>query len=124
MFDNALPTTNYWLVGASGHKGCSFNPVITRDEARAEIYLDADKNRNKSIFHALYAKKEELEKSFGGSLDWQELPDKKPCRICVHYKGYNWRDEEYWEEIINFLAENMTKLVRVFQPVLDELDKP
>jgi len=112
------------LSGASGHSGITFNPVIRMDCARAELYLDTgDRDRNKSIYHALLDKKDEIENAFGRNLDWQELPDKTACRICVHFPGYGLTDEDHWDEIIDLLADNIAKLITAFKAPLDAVLK-
>jgi hypothetical protein len=124
LFNNISPSNDGWLAGASGHSGITFNPVINKDCARAELSLQtADRNRNKSIYRELIYKKDEIENAFGASLDWQELPDKKACRICVHFSDYGLTDEEHWDEIITFLADNLAKLITVFKIPLDTVVK-
>jgi Domain of unknown function (DUF4268) len=38
--------------------------------------------KNKNIFDALVQKKQEIEKSFGSTLSWERLDDKRACRVC------------------------------------------
>jgi hypothetical protein len=124
MFTNASPSRDSWLNGVSRHKGITFNPIVKFKGARAEMMiLTKDKERNKSVFHALKDKKDEIERAFGGVLDWQELPDKKGSRICVHFQNYGLYDEEHWDEISNFLADNLAKLITTFEPHLDSVVK-
>jgi len=119
MFNNVSPSKDYWLTGATGYNGISFNPVVKYKGARAELMLYAeDKERTKILFHALKDKKSEIENAFGGLLDWQELPEKKGCRVCVHYHDYGLNEEEHWDEIINFLADNLARLITAFKPQL------
>ena len=90
------------------------------DGVRAELWIgSSDERRNKRIFHKLFAKKDEIESAFGENLDWQELPDKKGCRVCVHFNTYGLTDEAHWDDIISFLADNLAKLIIVFKAPLD-----
>jgi len=120
IYNNVSPSRHHWLSGASGHSGIFFTPVIKKNGAQAELWIGtADRNRNKDLFHKLIAKKHDIESKFGGKLDWQELPDKIGCRICVHFHSYGLYNEEHWDEVISFLADNLAKLITVFKIPLD-----
>jgi hypothetical protein len=124
IFNNVSPSTSNWLTGASGYSGVTFNSVIRMDGARVELYIDTgDKNRNDFIYRELAADKTELEKAFGKPLDWQERPDNKTSKICLHYGEYGLTDEQHWSEVVKFLSENLSMLIKVFKPPLDELMK-
>ena len=119
IYNNVSPSKDSWLVGASGHSGIAFYPFINMDCARAELRIaTSDRDKNKSIYHKLIDKKNEIESAFEGELDWHELPDNKACKVCVHFKRYGLKDEERWDEIISFLAENIAKLIAVFKEPL------
>lgn len=120
IYNNVSPSKENWLTGASGHSGIVFNPVIRIDGARTELYIDTgNKDRNKYIFSQLFEIRSKIEATFDGTLDWQELPEKRACRICVHYSDYGLKDEEHWDEIAEFLADNLSKLITVFKIPLD-----
>jgi len=107
------------VYGPSGHSGITYNPIIGKPYCRAELYIgSADGAWNKSIYKELFRRKDELESAFGGSLDWQELPDRKGCRICVHY-DHGLYEIELWDDIVLFLADNLANLMRVFKEPLD-----
>ena len=124
MYSNNSPGKDNWLSGASGHSGIMFNPVIKMDSARAELYIDTgDRERNKNLFHALFSEREEIENEFGGKIDWQELPDKRACRICIHFHESGLNAEESWEVLIDLLTDGLSRLITVFRPRLDAIVK-
>jgi len=124
IYNNVSPTNDNWLTGASGHSGIAFNPIIRMDGARAELYIDTgDGQRNTSIYDALKAKESDLATSFVGELIWQDLPGRRGRRICVQYHDYGLNDEEHWDEIAHFLADNIRQLMKVFKPLLDAIMK-
>lgn len=124
IYNNVSPTNDNWLTGASGHSGIVFNPAVLMGEARAELYIDTgDEQRNTTVFEKLKDKQAEIERAFPGELIWQALPGKRACRICVKYQTHGLNDEEYWDEIINFFADNLAELIRVFKPLLDKMLK-
>ena len=124
IFHNISPSTEHWLSGSSGYTGIYFTPVIRMKDARAELLiLDSAKYKAKDVFHHLIDKKAEIENTLRCTLDWQELPAKKGCRICVHFNSYGLSSEEHWDEIIEFFADNLSHLIAAFKPQLDNILK-
>lgn len=119
LFAGVSPSSDHWLTGSSGFSGIAFNPIILKDKARAEMYIDTgDAERNKRIFKELHEKKDEYESRFGAEIDWQELPKKRACRICVFNYNSGLVDTEQWDSAIEFLAKNIAKLMEVFKAPL------
>ena len=122
IYSNVSPVKDNWLTGASGHSGIVFNPVILLDGARAELYIDTgDEQRNKNIFDKLKSKENDIDTSFHGELIWNDLPGKRACRISVQYHDFGLTNEEQWDEIIDWLADTIAELIRVFKPLLDDI---
>jgi hypothetical protein len=73
---NISPGEYHWLGTSSGMRGLNFNYVLRQDEGTAELYIDrgtAQDDTNQRIFESLQARKEEIEKDFGGELLWEPL---------------------------------------------------
>lgn len=120
IYNNVSPTKDNWLGGASGYSGISYNSVIRMDGARVELFIRTDdKTRNKRIFHEMNAKAKEIEAGFEYPVDWRELPEKSASCISIHFHGYGLTGEEHWDEIIDFLADNLVRLMTAFKPLLD-----
>lgn len=121
MYSNNSPTKDHWINGSIGLLGIAINPVLLLTNARAEIYIDTgDKQKNKLIFKSLIAKRAKLEEDFGSVLDWQEMPDKRACRICVIYPDSGLQPLENWDNIIQFFCKYLAKLRDVFQASLKQ----
>jgi hypothetical protein len=75
------------------------------------------------IYEKLKSKENDIVSSFPGELIWQDLPGKKACRICVQYHEYGLNNEEHWDEIIDWLADNIAALIKAFKPLLDVIVK-
>ena len=122
MYGNVSPSKDNWLTGSSGHTGVVFNPVILLNGARAEIYIDTgDDQRNKRIYEELKSHKDELDSKYSGELIWQDLPGKRAYRICFQNNDFGLSNEDHWEEIITWLAENMATLIKIFKPLLERI---
>lgn len=124
LYNNVSPSKDNWLAGASGHSGITFNVIITREGARAELFISRkDRSENKRVFEELHKCKDDVEGIFTYPLDWRELPDKITSCISIHYDKHGLNKEECWDEVIEFLAENIAVLVKAFKPILDKVLK-
>lgn len=100
------------LVSKNGRIGC-------------ELYLPGRKQAN-LIFEEL--KKDqtaiEVELEGLGELEWQDLPDKKACRIVMYRPGVNLEDQEQWPDFYGWLLERCERFKATFAPRLQEMDLP
>ena len=101
LLTNRSTSSDHWLSAGIGRSGFSLNLTLTEDRTRVECYIrDAKKpdSWNTEAFEALKANKETIEKSFGHSLNWDEVPGRKGCRISYDMDG-GWRlPTETWSE--------------------------
>ena len=104
--------------GSAIHYSCCFNHG---DKARVELYMDSDRESNKTLFDFLRSHHEVIEKRFGTALDWQRLDDNKASRVAVFpIDGSIDDDDEALELVQNWMAEHLAKLDRALGPTLDE----
>ena len=90
------PSEYNWMGTGAGLRGLSYNYVVTKHATSAELYIDRGKgadSENKAIFDELYAAKDDVERVFGGSLEWQCLKDRRACRIRDQIMVGGWRDD-------------------------------
>jgi len=120
---NIKPGSYHWLGASSGIRGLPLNYVIVQEYGIAELYIDrGDATENKRIFDQLHARKDEIEKAFGGTLSWERLDTKRACRIkhVIERGGYR-SPESQWPEIQAEMVETMTKLEAALKPGLESL---
>ena len=121
---NIKPGTYHWLGASSGVRGLGFNYVIVQEHGVTELYIDrGDAVENKKIFDTLLAQKEQIEKLFGGSLEWERLDGKRACRIknVVTLGGYRSPEHE-WPAIHLAMVDSMAKLETALLPAIENLD--
>jgi hypothetical protein len=81
---NRSPTETSVISGSIGRSGFALLYSIRRQDSQVELWIghgSGQTAKNKAAFKALEAQKPAIEKDFGGSLDWQELPEAEGCRI-------------------------------------------
>lgn len=118
---NMSPGTEGW-VGTDA-SGLAFNYAIKQHSGRVELYIDRGKHsrdENKAIFDALHEKKNEIEASFDGELNWQPVDDARACRISAPVEQGGYRNDD-WEAVQNAMIDAMIKFADVMQPYIDQL---
>ena len=122
LLKNVSPTKDHWINTGSGVTGIAYTLVITRSCARIELgILSSSKETNKIYFKKLYSKRNLIESSFGDSLDWIELPDKKMSKIVFERKSVSVFNESDWQEINSFFVSTLPTFQAAFDPYLKEL---
>lgn len=113
LYANRSTSSDHWISGGVGRSGFSLNTSVTEDRTRIECYISMGKDsdaKNKAAFHALLGQKAEIEKVFGGALDWQELPSRIGCRICFDTDG-GWKTPEPdWADLQDRVIAKMVRL--------------
>lgn len=120
---NIKPGAYHWLGASSGIRGLGLNYVIVQEYAIAELYIDrGDASENKRIFDQLHARKDEIERAFGGTLSWERLDTKRACRIkhVLERGGYRSPESE-WPAIHTEMVATMIKLEAALKPGLASL---
>jgi len=120
---NIKPGTYHWLGASSGIRGLGFNYVIVQRSAEVELYIDrGEVDENKRIFDHLYARKEQIEKTFGGPLSWRRLDEKRASRIkCIIETGGYRSPESQWPALQEEMVDAMSKLEAALDPELSKL---
>ncbi|MBL8168478.1 MAG: DUF4268 domain-containing protein [Acidobacteria bacterium] len=115
------PSIHNWIGGRTGKRGFSYNYAVREDESQAELYIDfggGQGQKNLEAFQSLFDKKDEIERVFGGQLEWQELTDSRACRIRkIISGGYRSRVEE-WPAIFEELVGAMIQIDKAFKPYI------
>lgn len=118
------PNEYSWLGTSAGKRGVSLNYTITKTDSNVELYIDRRKDsdkENKTIFDVLFKTKNQIEKAFGGPLEWQSLEGKRACRIKKQIKGGYRDSEEKWPEIHRNMVDTMIRFSEVLKPYIQKL---
>ena len=118
------PTRDSWLSGPSGVGGINFNYAVRQHDAGVEVGILRGPGRaaeNKEIFNKLFGKKDEIQKAFGGDLDWRQMEEKDGCKIVATTDLGGYRDPEKWSEIYKWMTDKMVALEKAFRPHIEAL---
>ena len=114
-------TTRDWLSKRLGMTGLFFNVYCTGKYVRTEIQFNTTREENKRRFDFFFQRREEMESAFGAELEWERMSDKVQCRIKHQLDGVDWRDQDDWGRILDFLVDSaprMDKVATQFAPQL------
>ena len=124
LHKHLTPGKYAWIGLGSGTRGVTFNYGTKKEQSSVELYIDRGKewsDENLAIFDQLYAKKDEIEKAFGGPLGWERLEGKRACRIRGRVDGGYRNLEEQWSNIHGHMTNAMNRLVDAIRPHLRRL---
>ncbi len=122
---NISPSQHGWISAGSGRRGLGFNYTVRKHDGVVELFIDRGKEaggESKTVFDALVASKDAIEKEFGGPLEWQRLEGKRSCRIkkIISIGGY--RDaESKWPSIQDAMIDAMVRLEKALKPYIAKL---
>ena len=123
LYQNVSPSKDHWLSAATGVSGCAYSLIFLRNEARVVLDLQrGDAAENKWLFERLDAQREQLERDFGGKLEWRRMDDRKASRIQVS-RSFDSYNRDVWAEIATWLAEHVSRLEGAFKPSLLRLNR-
>lgn len=122
---NTSPNQMREIRATAGKRGLTFGYVIQRHSSEIELYIDRGRDagsENEEIFDTLEKTKDEIEETFGKSLEWQRLEGQRSCRIGKQLACGGYRDdEERWSGIQDAMIDAMIRLEKAFRPHIDRL---
>jgi hypothetical protein len=124
IYQNISPSKDSWLWKSAGIGGLGYSCVVSKTFARAELYINTpNQDSNKKIFDLLYNNKVQIESEIGLNLEWERMDGKRASRIKYEKEGFNINNEEDWDDMNDFLIQNITKLEKYFSKRISEMKR-
>lgn len=119
---NRKPQPQSWMSYSIGRHGISVNATMLRPrrQIRAEIYISTE--NAKAYFHLLKKQQHAIEQDFGHPLAWEELPDKRDCRIAFYLADADPDRRGDWPRQHEWLATHLNLMHRAFALRVKALD--
>jgi len=123
IFNNVSPVGyQNWVNTGAGKAGLMWTFVAMKNKARVEFFLcHSDSEINKNRFETLLPIKEEIEKSFGASLNWDFNENRKQqyIRSNCQYGGIDNVDQ--WSELHHDMIDRIIRLEKAIGPHIKSL---
>lgn len=116
------PQPRSWMPYGVGRTGFRLGAVMVRPRNRVQAELYISGTDAKAFFGLLQEQRDDIEQDFGCSLEWQELPEKRDCRIAHVLNDVDPFDEADWPRQHEWLAEQLNTMHRVFSDRVRNLD--
>lgn len=108
-----------WKVKKKGQTGVFYGFILNKGSAYVQFYLDDGKGfrgMNQRRYNALVDHKGTIEGRLGTHLDWRGGEGLKTASIVKQVSNSGLDDTDKWDEIQDTMVDEMTKLIKVFEP--------
>jgi hypothetical protein len=107
-----------WYSFSSGVPGFSYSAAFKRaGRLGIELYIDfRDEDQNLAALHALQNDAAEIEKNLGEKLSWEELEDRRSCRIAIYRDGSIRDPQDRVDEYLEWTIQKLLALRAAFGP--------
>jgi len=115
-----------YITTGAGTRGIGYVCVVRESDCQAELYIDRGKEKseeNLKIFKMFQKNKDKIEKKFGDKLKWEELPNRRACRIIKTSDVGGWANEETWDKAHDVLIDYAIRIEKTFDEYIDLIRK-
>jgi hypothetical protein len=90
---------------------------------RSELYIDVgDAEENRELFSALYEDRATIEADYGHALHWEELPDRRACRVADYTSG-DVKDEDASDVHIDWFFDSGARLRKAMAAAAERMHR-
>lgn len=113
---------NWYTFSSDNSKVYKYSTSFAQGgRVRVELYIDCgDKARNEQLFDCLLQRKADIEGALGLPLSWEELEDRRACRIAAYREGDIDADSQTLGDIKNWTIQNLLKFKSVFPALVQQ----
>lgn len=121
LFANVSASKDGWIATGSGVSGIHYAYVVRQHDAAIQLVLEANKEANKARFDWLQERKEELEKTYGGPLEWHRCDSLKKSYLTQEFESGYRDDAEQWPALQERMIDAMVRLEKTLGAFLGQL---
>jgi uncharacterized protein DUF4268 len=125
LFSTISPVRFQYINMGAGQSGIYFAYTITRKRGTAELVIDKDKQegglKNKQMFDLIKKRQSDIEKAFGGPLEWDRMDGSRSSRIRKSIEGEPFEGAEGRALLQDQMIDSMIRLHAALKPFLEKL---
>ena len=111
-----------WISVPTGKKQLYWNYLIRMHDSGLDLSIyRQDAAENKRLFDTLFERKEEIERVFGGPLEWDRYNQGRGSFIRYRLVGRGLLAHESWLEIQDRMIETIVRFQKALEPAIQEL---
>jgi hypothetical protein len=111
-FATKHPVARHWISLNTGVSGITVGMNMLRKRMKVDIYFESSAETNAERLGHLMNHRKLVETTFGATLSWEELEDRRAARIGFYGEG-SLLDEENWPTYQDWLADTAVRFLRV-----------
>ena len=113
-----------WVHFATGRSGFAYSVAfVTGSRFRVELEIDTgDYSANRRAFNQLMEQREAYESELGEPLEWDEVEQRRACRVHVTTDGPVDSEQARLEELKTWGIERLLKFKDIFSPRIRDLN--
>lgn len=116
------PLPQHWTNYALGRSNFGMSASVNTQKNFLRIGVSCYGGDADAHFFLLREEREAIENEIGAKLLWEELPNRKECRIAMVEEGCDPMDKQKWPEQHDWLADRLERLHKVFSVRVKALD--
>lgn len=110
------PLPQHWTTFALGRSGVYLTATVNTVGQRVGVHMTLAGATGKPYFAQFRAQRDEVERAFGGPLEWRELPDRKESQVGVVLPNADPTDRADWSRQHAWLRQTLERLQAVMAP--------
>jgi hypothetical protein len=111
-----------WMTLPFGTSTIWYGMAFTNHGLCCELYFgSSDAATNTAAYREYEARRDAIERDFGGELSFQPLPDKKACRIAVYMPNADVTNTAEHGAYAQWLMDTHERVRRAIEPVRDSI---
>ncbi|HAA86444.1 MAG TPA: DUF4268 domain-containing protein [Kosmotogaceae bacterium] len=124
LFSNVSASSDSWIATGCGISSVHYTFSIRKSSSSVQFCFEGEKTSNKVRFDWLHERREKVEKTFGGPIQWKRCDDLKKSYLTIDESigGYR-NDREDWPKIQDWMIDTMIRLEKSIRPYITELRK-
>jgi hypothetical protein len=110
-----------WYSFSTGVRGFQYGANFpSGGRVAVELYIDfPDEDQNLAVLRAFQAQREDIEARLGDQLDWQDLPNRRACRIVLYRPGSITDAQDKLDGYRAWMIDRLLAMRTVFGPRLE-----
>lgn len=116
------PRPQNWNNFAIGRSYFGMHASVNTQDQFIQVFITCKGPHGLPHFNLLHQQKDVIESELGTELEWQDMPDRKECRIKLKKTGVDPARCEDWASQHEWISSWLERFDKTFRPIIRDLD--